>query len=113
MGPQVLTTDPVCQDSMKKHTIELIRRLKHIKGYGIFPTVSFDSRPADSEIEVLNRIVEWSSGKNVSIYKHVVRWENENISTTDFYTVDLPQVPISKIPYCDYVCYLDIYYQDK
>lgn len=99
---------------MKKHTIELARRLKHIKGYGVWENPINGQRFPTHEIEVLNRIVEWSNGKSVTIYKHLVRSEEENISTTEFHTVKCG-VPADgmQIPLCDLVYYLDIYYQDK
>lgn len=85
---------------MKKETVE-IYRVKCAQGY------AFVSPPISESI-ILDAIVNFSCGRNITIYKDVLRIEEENISTTDFYEFnDL------KIPYCDKVYYLDIYYQEK
>lgn len=101
---------------MNKDIIE-IERTKHIAGYGRFSYLT------DSSEEILNKIVEWSYDFSQKlrlpvIYKHKVRYVEENISKEEFYFFDggLEQMgeeicPTANIPYCDLVCYLDIYYQ--
>ncbi len=87
---------------MKKETFEL-SRTRSISGYG-------DITPPVSEADILDSIVDFSKDKNISVYKHLLRIEEENISTTEFYNV--PTIT-RKIPYCEKVYYLDIYYQEK
>ena len=87
---------------MKKETLELSRS-RSISRYG-------DLNPPVSESDILDSIVDFSKDKNISIYKHLLRIEEENISTTEFYSV--PTIT-GKIPYCDKVYYLDIYFQER
>lgn len=69
--------------------------------------------------EVLNRVVEWSKlMPDCKIYKHKIRYVEENIRKDDLYHFDggvksagWKICPPQDIPRCDYVCYLDIYYQ--
>lgn len=100
---------------MNKETIELERRVKHIKGYGFWGMKEW----RDNDPEVLDEIVKWSEGKSVKVYKHTLRIVEENISDTEFYYyAGVPSAGIydngtlsQKIPYCDWVCYLEIYWQ--
>ena len=87
---------------MEKQTLEIYRK-RSISRYA-------DLLPVISEADVLNTIVDFSKGKNIFVYKHIFRIEEENISTTEFYSV--PTL-VGKAPYCDKVYYLDIYYQTK
>ena len=93
---------------MNKETIELARFEKEVKGYDWVLTPNSISKNA-----VLNAIVEWSKGKNITIYAHNLRRgdENEDKYNKKYYgyTFKIP----GGIPYCDWVYYLDIWYQDK
>lgn len=98
---------------MKKDTIEIERTENHISGYGRFFYLN------ESSEEILNKLIEWSQDNNgEKIYKHKVRYVEENIGKGGHYFFDggLKQCgeeicPTANIPYCDLVCYLDIYYQ--
>ncbi len=85
---------------MKKETIEL-HRGKCTQGY------VYISSPVSDSI-ILDAIVDFSRDKNVTIYRDILRVEEENISSVDFY-----EFQNLKIPYCEKVYYLDIYYQEK
>ena len=89
---------------MEKVRIELQRDMNHIYGYSKFDYIQKES------VTVMNKLTEWShSNKNCRIYTHEVRIQQENVSTTNFHTVT--NDPSLKIPYCELVTYLDIYYQ--
>lgn len=105
---------------MEKATIELTRN-KHISGYTSTAEL-YDNSP-----QVLNALVEWSKGKNVSIYRHKLFRAEENISDEVYAYFHFGQ-KVSKeqyeslknhsqssyvIHYCELVEYLDIYYQEK
>lgn len=91
---------------MLKDTIDLVKFEKHIHGYGHMSIPNTDS------YEVLDKLVEWSKGKNVKIYKHFVRTREENIDYDgpkyEFWSNNCPP---ASIPYCDLIVYLEIYYQ--
>lgn len=53
---------------------------------------------------VLDAIVKWSTGKNVEVYRHMVRREQEDVRSVIL-------TPDKKITHCTVVTYLDIYYQ--
>lgn len=112
---------------MNKDTIELIRILKFVKGYGLFQTP-----PEITETAQLNKIVEWSFSQpnKLNIYKHVLRREEENdngevykyftygreISEEEYETFMKDETLIKfhrpyACYYCDLVYYLDIYWQ--
>lgn len=112
---------------MDKDTIELSRDKNHIYGYGLICPSEHES----SESLILDKIIEWSqihkwsqydeqtgeghgfliSNKNKKIYKHLIRIEQENISTDRFYKPFNGKNGHNLIPYCDRVIYLDIYWQ--
>ena len=90
---------------MNKETIEISRE-KHIKGYSKFSYLNEDSN------EILDKLIEWSRGNKFKIYKHKVRHEQENIGKSgEMYKFRADNCRPINIPYCDLVCYLDIYYQ--
>ena len=96
---------------MNKETIELERDTNHIKGYGMVYDKTW------GEIDVLNKIVEWSRGKDVKVYRHYTRIVEENVRENDLY-IPFQNDPEgarlcgqTPIPRCDRVKYLDIYYQ--
>lgn len=93
---------------MNKETLELERDSNHISGYSRFSYLN------ESSEEILDKLIERSKDKSEKIYKHKVRYVQENPSEERFYFFDggpEKQCPTAKIPYCDLVCYLDIYYQ--
>ncbi len=93
---------------MNKDSIEIERDSNHISGYGRFTYLE------ESSEEILDKLIEWSKDRNEKIYKHKVRYIEENKSKERFYFFDGgvdKQCPTASIPYCDLVCYLDIYYQ--
>lgn len=87
---------------MKKKTIELFRDSGFFSGY-------FWAKDPVSEEDILNKLVEFSDGKNIHIYKHLKKIREENAKTN--------QPKSDKNPYgCDIVdkvIYLDIYYQER
>lgn len=97
---------------MKKTTLELRRDENHVYNYGLTYIPE-----QEKESSVLNKLVEWSAGKSITIYKHLLRVEQEQSSDSPsqsrFYETHIPQVGYIKIPYCHRITYLDIYYQDK
>lgn len=93
---------------MKKDTIEIFRDKNHRKGYGYMT-------PPVNETDVLNAIVDWSSDKNVIIYKHIRRDSEENregVNKGEYGPLGGPY-QLTEFPACDYVVYVDIYYQNK
>ena len=92
---------------MNKDSIEIERDSNHISGYSRFTYLE------ESSEEILDKLIEWSKGRSEKIYKHKVRYVQENISDKRFYFFDggMGRCSKAKIPYCDLVCYLDIYYQ--
>ena len=95
---------------MKKETVEYFRQNKCRYGYSYFIS------PRElSETYVLDFLVKWSKNKNVRIYSHSLRKEEINLNKykkkhiikADCYCGEI------QIPYCDWVYYLDIYYQNK
>jgi hypothetical protein len=99
---------------MKKIKIEVERDNHHIMGYVSFPKIY-----EDYDQKILDFIMNWQNkkgNKKYKIYKHLIRYEEENISNTDFYTPQSVDSLLSfnstlKIPYCDRVTYVYIYYQ--
>jgi len=107
---------------MKKVTIELARTQNHIQGYGRIV------QPYKDSPEILNKIVEWSQDKNISVYSHrVYSVEGEASDRVYAYFADGEKVSEEKynllkddkrgrayfVCYCELVDYLDIYYQEK
>lgn len=110
---------------MNKETIELARFEGSIFGYG------WITQPKETSEEfALNKLVEWSKNKNVKIYSHATRRVEENLSKIKFHYAcqnggsnqednkriyeSCPRMQEKgnyKIPYCDTVYYLDIWYQ--
>lgn len=89
---------------MNKYTKEVSRE-ENIHGYGKYSYLDENSS------EILDLLVEFTKNNNYKIYKHKVRYAEENISTEKFYKFRNPNCPPANIPYCDLVCYLDIYCQ--
>ncbi len=89
---------------MKKETIELERDKNWKLGWG----KAYDY--AWGEMEILNKIVEWSQGKKVTIYRHLTRVEHVFPDGT-IYKPKIPGVVAGNEEDCDRVKYLDIYYQ--
>lgn len=77
-----------------------MNRFKCPKGYGDFVC------PDDSF--VLNTIVDFTRNTEFKIYRHTIRRIEEEKGYEDIYE---PEFSTLKIPYCDIVYYLDIYYQ--
>jgi hypothetical protein len=92
---------------MNKETLEIERYPDHISGYSRSTYLEENSQ------EILDKLIEWSKDKVEKIYKHKIRHVEENRSNERFYFFDggMGRCPKAKIPYCDLVCYLDIYYQ--
>jgi hypothetical protein len=103
---------------MQKETIEVSRE-KIPKGYSKFSYLNENSG------EVLDKLTEFAKGM---VYKHTVRHEQENERDEIYNYFQCGQIitkqvfdelknnkncqfPPYAIPYCDLVCYLDIYYQ--
>ena len=94
---------------MNKETIELERLTEHRKNYGLIWDETW------TENDILNKIVEWSQGKNVVIYRHMLRIEQEDMggnTTSKFGPLGGPYRE-ETFPSCHRVKYLDIYYQEK
>jgi hypothetical protein len=92
---------------MKKIKLEVERDTHHILGYTSFPKIA-----EDYDQKIMDFILTWSSkkeNKKYKIYKHLIRYEEENISKTNFYISECNKN--LKIPYCDRITYLYIYYQ--
>ncbi len=94
---------------MKKETIELERNPDHIPGW-----VSWGGNVWD-DTAILNKIVEWSAGKNVSIYKHIKRIVEELQEGMKKHKTGPVLGPFTEKEFrdCHQVTYLDIYYQEK
>jgi hypothetical protein len=91
---------------MKKETIEYFRDNNNIFGYG------YSIPPKEiQETSILDFLCKWSKNKKVKIYSHSLKRIEENISKTKFYEFRHNDCPPKDIPYCDWVYYLDIYYQ--
>jgi hypothetical protein len=109
---------------MQKTTVEYFRDKNNISGY------SYLISPKQlSEAAVLDFLCKWSKDKNVTVYSHSLKRVDENISKTKFYYAcqgSLSQKEAEKeynknslwrdkgnykIPYCDWVYYLDIWWQ--
>ena len=105
---------------MQKTTVEYFRAENNLRGY------SFLTYPAQlREDSILNYLCEWSKGKEITIYSHALRRVDENDRETGSYFSY--GKPITKeeydkidgvrpgekyfIPYCDWVYYLDIWWQ--
>lgn len=116
---------------MNKETVEYWRNKGSIKGYGYI----FEPKIL-SKTSILDFLVEWckKKGEDIKIIDHALRKIEENDSTTDFHYA--PENPclsqedcakilkdkpagsyehnmamIGKIPKCDDVYYLDIWFQ--
>ncbi len=89
---------------MKKVTIELERDKNWQLGWGKMYDYHW------TEDNVLNKIVKWSKGKKVRIYRHLVRLEHEFPDGT-VYKSPIPGIVAGNGEICDRVRYLDIYYQ--
>lgn len=85
---------------MHKSTIELKRVQQFPRGWS--PTTGV------TENEVLDAIVEWLRTNNYKIYKHLIRYAYENEGKEYAFTDNNDRPPTVE---CDYVTYLDIYYQ--
>jgi hypothetical protein len=92
---------------MEKITIELYRT-EITNGYDDYP------RPYEiSEQAILDKIVEFSQGKNIKVYRHHFwkKWE-ENTKKYGWKTHFTDGKKLDKpIPKGDLIYYLDIYYQ--
>lgn len=92
---------------MNKDTIELHRTPKHWYNYGLLGGHPYT---LDSQ-STLDALVEWTQGwtrpSNIHIYKHLLRVEQERIGVDG----ETDRGSFGKIPYCDLVYYLDIYWQ--
>lgn len=106
---------------MKKETLELKREKKHIKGYGKLIPDPYTNKDSNA---ILDKLVEWSQGKNITIYSHNSYTQEENVGEDGIYAYFRYGQKITKeefeaddeaysVPYCDLVYYLDIYYQEK
>jgi len=93
---------------MKKESIKL-DKYKLTKGY------CHDDY--DKDYNVLDKIVEFSQGKNISIYEHKIRKEwklNKRYKPLDnSEKAKLYPALTTKIPRGDETVWLDIYYQEK
>lgn len=94
---------------MKIETIEMFR-VRGLYNYGYIS-------PPVTEEDCLDKIVEFSSEKDIIIYEHKLKLVDENISEAEFYEPrecwwDIYSRKMGpKVPHCDKVYYLDIYYQ--
>ena len=109
---------------MKKETIELTRTKNFPQGYGRMDYYY----PHKDSPEVLNKIVDWSQDKNVSVYSHRVYSVEENVGDSVYaHFIDGKKVTEEEyilqnrskdrkayfVRYCELVDYLEIYYQEK
>ena len=88
---------------MKKSTIEIARFNEHPDGYGImWPP---------SEHKQLENLVKWSGDNpGTKIYEHKMFHKQENFDKYTEPYISKNDTTI-RIPLCDLVFYLDIYYQ--
>jgi len=117
---------------MNKNTIELERVKNFLSGYG-----RMSGNRTENDSETLDAIINWSrKNTKAKIYKHKVRRAEENISKNKFHYVSeygfsqekckqlldsgeaasgtnclKTRYLVTKVPYCDLVYYLDIYWQ--
>ena len=92
---------------MNKSTIELSREIKQPYGYSSTRNFSND------DTEVLDAIITWSrKNPKAKVYKHKIRfvYENDNKVPYDFSAWKYHD-PSIKTTECDFVNYLDIYWQ--
>jgi hypothetical protein len=90
---------------MKKEIVEFRRYPKHPMGYGLVTP--------PSEMEALDFIVEWSKlNPDKKIYRHFVT-QREDHDSNVYHDVYVPFEGKSdmKIPYCDLVYDIHIFYQ--
>lgn len=92
---------------MNKDTIELSREIKQPYGYNSTRNFSND------DTEVLDAIINWSrKNVNAKVYKHKVRFVYENDKGKDYDFSGWPyHDPSVQTTECDFVNYLDIYWQ--
>lgn len=104
---------------MKKETIKYFIDKNHLRGY------SYITQPKQlHESSILDYLCKWSKNKNVKIYSHSLRRVDENDRKNGCYFCygrELSKQEYNSIvegcpgkyfiPYCDWVYYLDIYYQ--
>ncbi len=91
---------------MDKDTIEIYRKTNAVLNY------DFIINPV-KEVDVLNCLMDWSNkeeNKGKKVYKHLIDWKYENVSKENFYS---PYRINCKVPHCDYICYLTIYFQSE
>lgn len=101
---------------MKKETIEIYRHKKTLANYSMFinkdhedyQLLNGDGSPRKSFI--MQVICNFSKDKNVQIYEHELNCEDIINEADGFYESENTKM---KIPYCDRVYTLDIYYQEK
>jgi hypothetical protein len=91
---------------MKKDTVMVHLDNKQCSGYNyLIPPGSITTTG------LLDALVKWSEGKpGVTIFSHSLRREEINFDhyENEFYTTQTHNI---KVPYCDWVYYLDIWYQ--
>ncbi len=87
---------------MKKETFEIYKYTELPSGYAHLG----DNSPTDEDI--MNKVIEFSKGKDIKIYKHFVRrkWV-KNVNYTPHSVDDV------KLLMGDEIWYLDIYYQEN
>lgn len=90
---------------MNKETIEIERTLGHVSNTKHFPWNKEDST------YILDKLIEWSQNKNVNVYTHKIRTMAENIKPEKLRKLGEKFDPKDDSDFCDFVCYLDIYYQ--
>lgn len=104
---------------MKKETIEYFRDKNNLRGY------SYLTKPKQlQESSILDFLCQWSKGKNITIYSHSLKRIDENDRKDGCFFSYGREVTKEEydairegykyfIPYCDWVFYLDIYYQNN
>lgn len=101
---------------MKKETIEVYRHRKHVKGYAMFLNADhidykiLESNGRPNHSTIMQVLIDFCKGKNIVVYSHELQSESIDKPEYGFYESENFK---GKIPYCDLVYYLDIYYQEK
>jgi hypothetical protein len=89
---------------MTKHTIEIFRDESFIQGYG------WRNTPYTEE-EVLDAVAKLCNEQDKKVYKHLIRYAEENVSNVLFYSPNTCRHDDMRIPYCHRVVYCDIWLQ--
>lgn len=92
---------------MVKETVKYATFEKRIQGYGwLVPPKELN------ENSILDALCEWSKDKKAKIYSHALEKKEEGFEKYSGQVYIPNGGPELKIPYCDWVYYLNIWYQE-